>query len=335
MVTIKEIADKLGISISTVSKGLNGASDISDQTRQQVLNTALELGYILKRKKSSSRHHVCIIIENTDYNNINQSSYEIISGFRMAAAEHLYDVSVIPINILIQSNQDYDSYSSQNGYNGVFFLNTDSNYIKQLQNTYIPTVLLDKYVSNKNVSCIGMDNNSGTHSIINYLYQNGHRNISFISGPRTNVVADLRYQAFLNSMSELNLEIKTEFIGFGPFSPETGKKFAKTFAESGATAIICGNDLIASGAINELYKLGKKVPDEISVTGFDDLPVSKYIAPPLTTIKQDRLTIGKAAFFLLHNHISDIHISTLLVNPELIIRESVKNIFIDNSQPMH
>ena len=89
MATIKDIANKLGIAVSTVSKGLNGASDISDEMRQLVLDTAVEMGYASKKMKASGSRKVCIFIENMDYENIEQFGYEIIVGFKLAAARDI------------------------------------------------------------------------------------------------------------------------------------------------------------------------------------------------------------------------------------------------------
>ena len=128
MVTIKDIAKKLDISISTVSKGLNGASDISEEMRQLVLDTALEMGYVSKSKKTNNvKHKVAIIVENMDYENINQFGYEIITGFRLAATDHQYEVSIIPVDLYLQSTQTYESLMRQNGFSGAFILGFELN----------------------------------------------------------------------------------------------------------------------------------------------------------------------------------------------------------------
>lgn len=325
MITIKDIAKKLGISISTVSKGLNGASDISEDMRQLVLDTALEMGYISRNKKSTTTHKVSILVENMDYENINQFGYEIIMGFRLAAAEHHYDVSVIPMDLYLQSKLTYDNLMIQNGFSGAFILGfeLEDEYLKQLHKTKIPTVLFDNYITNKNVGYIGTDNRAGIFSLIKHLHEQGHRKLALLNGFKYSFVTTLRYEAYLQAMKEYQLTVEDDLIGFGTFEPETAKDFVSGFLEKGATAIICASDLIASGVINELHRLGKRVPEDISVTGFDDLPIAKYLAPPLTTIRQERFTLGKSAFTLLDNLINHTPISTLLIQSELIVRESV------------
>ena len=329
MVTIKDISKKLGISMSTVSKGLHGASDISEETRQMVLDAAVSMGYVIKDKKNAEKHKVCIMVENMDYENINQFGYELITGFRLMATEHQYIVDIIPVDTYFQSKHSYDDMMKQNGYSGSFFLGfeLEDTYIKQLLNTSIPTVLFDNYVSNKNVAYIGTDNRIGIKSLVDYLYQNGHKKIALLNGSEYSYVSILRYEGFKQAMKSLGLEHNKNLIGHGKyFSPDAAKEYVEQFVNNGATAIVCASDLIAAGAINELHRLGLRVPEDISVTGFDDIPVAKYLAPPLTTIRQERFTLGKTAFTLLDQLISGIPVSTMLLHSELIVRESVAKI---------
>lgn len=325
MATIKDIAAKLGVSISTVSKGLHGASDISEEMRQQVLDAALSLGYVVKDKKNTERHKVCIMVENMDYANINQFGYELITGFRLMAQEQQYQVDIIPMDVYTQSKQSYDTYMKQNSYSGAFFLGfemTDA-YLKQLIHTNIPTVLFDNYIMNPHVAYIGTDNNYGAKALAHHLYQNGHKKIAILNGSQNSYISNLRCKLLVDEFQALGIIIPPSLIGHGiSFLPETVSSFIPEFIKEEATAIVCASDLIAAATINELHKMGLRVPDDISVTGFDDLPIAKYLAPPLTTIRQERFTLGKSAFTLLNQLISGQRISTLLYQSELVIRES-------------
>ncbi|MDD5935588.1 MAG: LacI family DNA-binding transcriptional regulator [Clostridiales bacterium] len=329
MATIKDIANKLGVSISTVSKGLHGASDISEDMRQQVLDTAISLGYIVKKRKSSEKHKVCIMVENMDYANINQFGYELITGFRLMAQEQQYQVDVIPMDVYTQTMQSYDDYMKQNSYSGAFFLGfemTDT-YLTQLTHTSIPTVLFDNYVINKHVAYLGTDNNLGAKALIEHLYENGHRKIALLNGSQNSYISNLRFNVLLKEIKNHGLDVPDELIGNGiTFQPKTISSCIPQFVNAGATAVVCASDLIAAAAINEIHRLGLRVPDDISVTGFDDLPIAKYLAPPLTTIRQERFTLGKSAFTLLSQLISGTPVSTVLYHSELIIRESVAKI---------
>lgn len=329
MATIKDIASKLGVSISTVSKGLHGASDISEEMRQQVLDAAIALGYIAKDRKIAKRHKVCIMVENMDYANINQFGYELITGFRLMAQEQQFQVDIIPMDVYKQKLLSYDTYMKQNNYSGAFFLGFEmtDDYLKQLTHTTIPTVLFDNYVKNKHVAYIGTDNNLGARQLAQYLYENGHRKIALLNGSANSYISNQRFEILRKEFQEFGLTIEDSLIGHCiNFLPETIGACIPQFVKEKATAIVCASDIIAAAAINEVRCLGLRVPEDISITGFDDLPIAKFLSPPLTTIRQERFLLGKSAFTLLSQLIGNVAVSTVLYHSELIIRDSVSKL---------
>lgn len=325
MVTIKDIAEKLGISVSTVSKGINGASDISDELRQQVLDTAIEMGYRSKRMRREQNKRLCIFIENMAYESAAQFGYELILGFRQAALRDNWDVTVIPVTPELQLKEKYDVYMLKNGYSGAFLLGfaLQDDWMKQFSSTTIPTVLLDNYVpKNPHVSYIGTDNYEGIDLVVAHLAALGHTRIAFLNGSPYSLVSDQREQAFLRSMESHNLTADRNLIAQGYYVPESAKYHVSHFLQNGATAILCGSDLIASGVIAECQANGYSVPDDVSVTGFDDLPISAQLNPPLTTIRQDRAELGKCGYYTLNSLMRGVSISRTLMRPQLIARTS-------------
>lgn len=325
MATIKDIAERLGIAVSTVSKGLNGASDISADMRQLVLDTAVEMGYASKKMKSKNSRKVCILIENMDYENIDQFGYEIIMGFKLSAARRHWEVSVVPSNLNMQTAEKYDTYMLKNGFSGAFLLgfSLHDDWVKQLHKTTVATVLLDNYIPvNRHVGYVGTDSMEGIALAVDHLYSLGHRKIAFLNGSKNSMVSDERYQAFMQSMAEHGLSPEEKLVEYGYYVPDCAKYHVPTFLENGATSIICASDLIASGVIAEVQKHGLKVPEDISVIGFDDLPLAAQLNPPLTTIRQDRIDIGKSAFLLLDGLIHDVSISQMLLRAKFIERAS-------------
>jgi LacI family transcriptional regulator len=325
MITIKNIADKLGIAVSTVSKGLNGASDISDEMRQLVLDTAVEMGYAPKKLSFSSTRKVCIFIENMDYENIDQFGYDIVVGFKLSAARKHWEVTIIPMNLNMQAAEKYDTYMLKNGYSGAFLLGfaLHDDWVKQLNKTTVPTVLLDNYIEqNSHVGYVGTDSYEGIELAINHLYGLGHRKIAFLNGSKNSMVSEQRHQAFLNSMTKHKLKVEDNMIEYGYYVPDCAKYHVPGFIANGATAIVCASDLIASGTITEVKKLGLRVPQDISVIGFDDLPIAASLSPPLTTLRQNRTDLGKSAFLLLDGLVTNVAISKLLLRAKFIQRES-------------
>ncbi len=324
MATIKDIANRLGIAVSTVSKGLNGANDISEEMRQLVLDTAVEMGYASKRAQKLGKRKVCILIENMEYENIDQFGYEIVVGFKLSAARHHCNVAVIPTNLNMQAHEKYDSFMLKNGYSGAFLLGftLHDDYIKQLYNTTVPTVLLDNYIANKHVGYVGTDGYNGIDLAIKYLKERGHKKIALLNGSKNSMVTEERHDAFIQSMKRYSLQPDNILIANGYYVPECAKYHVSSFLEQGATAIVCASDLIASGVIAELNRLSVQVPQDVSVVGFDDLPIAQHLTPTLTTIRQDRVSLGKSAFMMLEELIGGVSISKLLLKPELIVRNS-------------
>lgn len=325
MATIKDIANKLGISVGTVSKGLNGASDISEQLRQAVLDTAVELGYTTKQMRGKDRRKLCIFVENMDYETPEQFGYDIILGFRQVAFRENYDVIVNPITPLFQSTEKYDTYMLKNGYVGAFMVGfaLQDDWMSQFCSTSIPTVLFDNYIKkNPCVGSIGTDSSEGIDDAIVHLMDLGHRRIALINGSRNSMISEQRRQAYIDSMTAHDLPFSEATMPYGYYVADSAKDHVGNLLSMGITAILCGNDLIASGVITECNMRGYKVPDDISVIGFDDIPLSAKLTPPLTTIRQDRLELGKSGFYTLNSLINHVSISKTLLRPQLIVRKS-------------
>lgn len=323
MATIKDIANKLGISAGTVSKGLNGASDISESMRQAVLDAAVELGY--KPKNMQYDKKVCIMVENMNYESIDQFGYEIIAGFERAAARKNYEVTIIPTNLALQTKEQYDTFMLKNSFCGAFLLGFElhDDYVKQLDHTKVPTVLLDNFIAdNKQVGYVGTDNYEGIKNAVLHLKSLGHETIAFLNGTKNSMITSKRRDAFIQSMEYANLTPDEKLMAYGHFNEDCAKDHVDYFVKNGATAILCASDLIASGVIKELNNRNLQVPKDISVIGYDDIPLAKYLTPSLTTIRQNRTELGTSAFVLLDSLIHGIHISRIELRPEFILRDS-------------
>ena len=325
MATIKDIASHLGVSVSTISKGLNGASDISAELRQLVLDTAVEMGYTTKRMKKEKNKKLCIFIENMGFETANQFGYEIILGFKQAAYRDNWEVIVTPITPAFQESEKYDTYMLKNGFSGAFLVGfaLQDAWINQLTQTNIPTVLFDNYIrKNPFVGSVGTDNFEGIDLAVEHLASLGHKKIAFLNGSPHSMISEQRAQAFLDSMHAHNLDTSETLLAYGHFVADSAKYHVPDFLQAGATAIMCGNDLIATGVIAECHKHGLSIPNDISVIGFDDLPMSAHLTPPLTTIRQDRGELGKSSYYTLSSLINKVSISKTLLRPLLINRES-------------
>lgn len=329
MATIKDIANRLGISVGTVSKGLNGASDISEQLRQSVLDTAVEIGYTPKQMRTKDNRRLCVFIENMDYETPEQFGYDIILGFRQLAYREHFDVTVMSATPALQSDEKYDTFMLKNGYVGAFMLGfaLQDKWMEQFNTTTVPTVLFDNYIrKNPNVGYVGTDSFEGIDSAIEHLISLGHSKIALLNGSAHSMITEQRRQAYIESMSAHNLAFDENWMPYAYFSADAAKYHVAGLLDLGATAIICGNDLLASGVFEDCRNRGIKIPEDISVIGFDDIPVSAKLNPPLTTIRQERVELGKCGFYTLNSLINHVSVSKNLLRPQLIIRESTASV---------
>lgn len=326
MATIKEIADKLGIAVSTVSKGLNGAPDISEDLRQLVLDTAVEMGYKTKRMRKEEHKKLAILVENMEYENNEDFGHDLILGFQQMAYRDNWQVHVVPINDKIQEKEKYNTFMLKHGYTGAFCMGfaLQDTWMKQIAKTSIPTALLDNYVTlNQHVGYVGTDSYEGIGLAIKKLVKSGHKKIAFLNGSRNSWVSDQRQEAYETALKDNKLSFDPALSAFGHYVADSAQYHVPGLLEAGATAILCGNDLLASGVYDVCKKQGLRIPEDISVVGFDDIPLAAELTPPLTTIRQDRLELGKCAYFTLNSLVHHVSISKTMLRPQFIERDSI------------
>ena len=327
MTTIQDIADKMGISKSTVSKALNDAPDISETLRKQVLETAVALGYTKLRRYKKPVKKICIIIEkeNILYEEPHHFAYDILIGFRQMAEPACFDVEIVPVDVQMQRNQHYDVFMLEHDYVGAFALGFSLNdpWIRDFKTSHTPAVLFDNYIiGNPSTAYVGIDNDEGMELAVSYLAGLGHRKIAYLSGSLGSQILQIRHAAFLHAMHKHGLKTSSNSTGCSYYLSECMEKHLPRFLEKGMTAIICNQDTLANAALIQCQQLGYRIPEDISIIGFDDIPIAAYTSPPLTTIRQDRLELGKSGFFALSSLLNNIPISTFLLHAQLIERKS-------------
>ena len=324
MATINDIAAKLGISKSTVSKGLNNATDISDEMRRRILETAVEVGYINKRAQKHEKK-LCIFVANMEYDTPNQFAHDIILGFKQKAEPEGWAIDIIDIDEDMQLKTPYDVYMMEHRYSAAFVLGFSlvDPWMKEFRTTSIPTVLYDNYIkSNPNVASIGCDSQEGFDLAVKHLHKLGHRKIGLISGPPESYIMQARYNAYLNAMEKYGLEINDNYIGIGYFVAESTRKYIPKLVAQGVTAILFSHDTRAISALTECKDRGIRIPQDLSIIGFDDLPMTEYMVPSLTTIRQDRISLGKCGYYAMTCLLNKVPIGSIQLRATLVERHS-------------
>ena len=324
MATINDIAEKLGISKSTVSKGLNNARDVSEDMRKKILETAVELGYV-NRRQQKDRKTLCILVENMDFQTPNQFGHDIILGFKQMAEPEGWTVDIIPIDMEFQRGIPYGVFMMEHGYQASFILGLTllDPWIHELRTSRLPTVLYDNYVKeNPYIASVGCDSQEGFELAVKHLTALGHKKIGLISGPLESYILKARYNAYLNAMDKYNLEINEDYIGLGYYVNDSTRKYVPKLLAEGVTAILFSHDVRAISAITECEDRGIRIPDDVSIVGFDDLPMTAYTQPSLTTIRQNRIGIGKCGYYALSCLLNQVSIGSILLRATLIVRNS-------------
>ena len=324
LATLDDIAQELGISKSTVSKALNDAKDVSKRMKQVVLEKAVELGYS-RSARTSDTPKLAVFITNMEYTKPEDFGYEIVVGFRQAAEPAGFHVELIPLDHMMQNQIRYDEYMVLNNYCGGLFLGLSlvDPWIREFETCRTPTVLYDNHISgNPNVTEIGVDNIEGIKLAFQYLHSLGHKRIGYLSSALQAYVYRQRYQAFSHVMTENGLKADDDVMGNAYQITTCLTEHLPRLLESGCTAIICSHDLLANSVMVHCRDLGLRVPEDISIMGFDDIPLCRYTIPPLTTIRQNRAALGKSAFYALSCHLKGVSLSTHLLHAELIRRGS-------------
>ena len=324
MATLDDIARELGISKSTVSKALNGAKDVSKAMRHTVLEKAVEMGYS-RLARSAEQPKLAVFVINMEYAKPEDFGYDLVMGFRQAAEPSGYQVDLIPLTQQLQTEIHFDTYMVQNNYAGALLLGLSllDPWMKDFETCKTPAILYDNHINvNPRVTHVGVDNAEGMELAVQYLKGLGHRKIGYLSSALQAYVYRQRYNAFFQAMKTHGLNADEDLAGCSYFINECLSEHLPKILDAGCTAIVCSHDLLAHSAMIHCAQMGLRVPEDISILGFDDIPMCRYTLPPLSSIRQDRTNIGKSAFYAMLNQLNNVHPSSLLLHPELVERAS-------------
>ena len=332
-VNIVDIARKAGVSISTVSRVLNGKAEefrISEKSQQRIRETAKKLNYVPNQfaanLKSGKSNTIALIIPSLS----NPFFADIASEVNAEVRNRGY-ITIIGDSDENQEieNEELLQMRSRN-IEGLVIAPTSHNWksIKQMHDQGLPVVCIDRYFEDLDIPYVSTDNYEGAVMATKHLLENGHRNIACIQGVEDSVPNKLRIEGFKNAMKEAGIH---DYLIIGnEFSQQNGYKEAKLLLQlpEKPTAIFALSNNIAIGCIKALREENVAIPDHISLITFDDHPLLDYLATPLTCITQPTREICRIAikylFFMLTN--KEIKQRQVLLKPELKYRKSVKKL---------
>ena len=330
--TIYDIARYLKVTPATVSYALNNVSKVSEETRMKVLEAAKELGYSRDYNAvslSTGKTHLMVLflpLEDISKAFLENQFYgEFIGSFEKQIQKHGYDLLIQPSI----EEKELLPWLRGRGVDAIVCIGSfPKHYYKAFKTINKPVVLVDVFDEKcEEFNNVRIEDKDGTYFATEYLIKKGHRDIAFVSGDyHSSVVDQRRFEGYKEALSDYDIEFKDEYIFVSDVSVDAGAILAKEIMNSHVTAAMCAADSLAIGLMNGYRNVGKDIPNDLSIIGFDDIQAANIVYPGLTTVKQNISEKGRLSAKLLLDDLKNKEIShkNLILNPELIIRGTVK-----------
>jgi len=334
-ITIIDIANETGFSKSTVSRALGDGSNIKKSTKNKILRAAKKLNYYpneIARSLVASKNTNFIGMIVSDITN--QSYVELIKSIEGHIKKFHFNIILCNTDYDLDEERRYIELLIRNRAIGVVIAAPEKNdkNLEILVRENIPFVVWGTEVNTADVDLVSVDNYEGARLAMNYLIDNGHRNIVHFAGPENFTVTEERIKAYKDVMLENGLKIDNKNIIYTKNTPESGYSMAKNLEDlkTMPTAIFAFCDYVALGVWKYLIEKGYKVPDDVSLIGFDDIETSGFKKIDLTTIRQPFKKMGEKAAEILVRNIKDHNLSKIkekiYIKPTLIERSTVRKI---------
>ncbi len=309
MATIRDVAKRAGVAPITVSRVINHSGYVNEQTRARVEAAIADLGYlpnVLARSLRSRRTNTLGLIL-TDISNPFWTT--VARGVEDAASDAGFNVILCNTDESVVEQDKYLHVLVQKQVDGVLLVPARSAVepVKFVQSQNTPVVVLDRRIPNSQTDAVRCDSEDGAYQLTRLLLSLGHRRIAMLSGPRGVSTAEDRVAGYRRALLEAGVEVDTALVYYGEFSLEsgyamTGQMLARTPRPS---ALFAGNNFIAIGALRALRDAGLRVPEDIALVGFDDLPADLVVDPFLTVAAQPAYEMGRQATELLLARLSE------------------------------
>ncbi len=297
--SIRDLAAASGLSVSTVSKALNGYPDVSEKTREQVRRAAESLGYhpsaIARSLKTGRSFNLGVLYSDDTQSGFTHNYFgPVLQAFKQEAERRGYDITFISKG---QQGMTYLQHCQFRSIDGVCIVcsHFSDPEVQELLSGPLPVVTVD-YVFN-NRSCIQSENRQGMELLTRYVIARGHRKIAYISGDE-GAVSGVRVTAFRRVLREAGIPLPEAYVAAGRYhDPATARRVTRKILAlpDPPTCILMPDDTAALGGMDAIRAAGLRIPEDISIAGFDGVPILQMCKPRLTTVRQDTEAIGIGA----------------------------------------
>jgi DNA-binding LacI/PurR family transcriptional regulator len=328
-VTVYDIAETARVSPATVSRVLNGSTLVSQKTKERVLAIAAQLNYNRNPEEKLVKKHqtIAVFISNV----LNPTLAQMVKGVQSVLKNEGYSMVLFDSDGKIEDEYDFLREIKEHDVAGLVLSSPhfSSDYLLLLKQVGLPYIMSFGYTTDPDTPCVYVNNLEASFKMMHILFEYGHRNIGIISGPTGDLtISHERLRGCRLAYVGLGLEFSPNNLIEGDYSVESGYVAAKMMMEQWPelpTAVFAFNDMMAIGALNAFTEKGIKVPEEISLAGFDDIEFSALVKPALTTVRQPSFQIGQESAQMLLQIMNEAKPEQLKKerNYEIIIRESV------------
>ena len=301
-VSLKDISEACGVSVATVSKALNDHSDIGQETKERIKEIADKLGYhpnaAAKALKTNRTNNIGVLFVDEANSGLTHDYFNhVLDSFKRTAEENGFDITFINGGKARINNMSYLSHAIYRNFDGVMIacVNFADPEVDELVKSNIPVVTIDHLFNNR--IAIVSDNVKGMSELTSYVYEQGHRKIAYVHGLESSVTQS-RLSSFYKTLQDYGLSVPDEYVVSSPYR-NTDAAFDATQKlldlPDPPTCIFYPDDFAAFGGINAIRQRGLRIPEDISVVGYDGIELARRISPILTTIVQDTVKIGSLA----------------------------------------
>ncbi|MFH8132677.1 DNA-binding transcriptional regulator CytR [Pantoea osteomyelitidis] len=326
--TMKDVAEKAGVSTATVSRALMNPEKVSAATRYKVEQAVIAVGYspqALSRnaKRGDSRTILVIVPDICD-----PFFSEIIRGVEVTAAAEGYLVLIGDCAHQNQQEKTFMNLMLTRQIDGMVLLGSQLPFDAGVeeQRNLPPMVMANEFAPEMELPTVHIDNLTAAFEAVNHLIQLGHRRIACIAGPEEMPLCQYRLQGYIQALRRNGITVDPTCIVRGDFSFEAGVNALKQLMSlpQPPRALFCHSDIMALGAMSQARAMGMRIPQDLSIVGFDDIELSRYCDPPLTTVAQPRYAIGREAMLLLLEQLQGRRVNngSRLLDFELKVRHS-------------
>lgn len=333
MATIKDVARLAGVSTTTVSHVINKTRFVAEGTQEKVMEAVKSLNYAPSAVARSLKCNTTRTIGMLVTQSTNPFFSEVIDGVESYCYRQGYTLILCNTGGLEEKQRDYIRMLAEKRVDGILVVCSDlTQELLEMLDSHqdIPKVIMDWGPKSSQADKIIDNSEEGGYIATKYLIDHGHRKIACLSGQFSKAACQERILGFRRAMAEINEVPNEDWILEGNFECDTAVLAAdKLLAmDEIPTAVFCFNDTMALGLMSRLQQRGVRIPEDMSVIGYDNIEISEYFSPPLTTIHQPKRRVGKNAFEILLERIKNKEHDRRIfeMHPELVVRDTVKKI---------